>query len=80
MEYMIIIVLGALILMAWLVFGGEGDTEVPTNPPQPVPDFESMTKAELLEYAEENGIEVKKSWSKQRILLTIQDPDLFNTN
>lgn len=34
----------------------------------PKPDFASMTKTQLLEYAEANGVEVNSSMTKAQIL------------
>jgi len=76
MEMLIVICLVTIVLMLWLVLGGESDDEV-VPPSTPVPDFESMTKVQLIEYADANNIPIKKSWSKQRILLHVMDPTLF---
>jgi hypothetical protein len=77
MEMLIVICLVTITLMVWLIVGGESDDEV-VPPSTPVPDFESMTKVQLIEYADANNIPVKKSWSKQRILLNVMDPTLFS--
>jgi len=37
----------------------------------PLDIFSGMTKAQLLKYAEVEGIEVKKSWTKSKIVDTI---------
>lgn len=36
-------------------------------------DYSSKTKAQLLELAEENGVEVKKSWNKAKIIGVLED-------
>ena len=44
------------------------------NEPDPSPDFDSMTKAQLLAYAAENGIEgVSSSMLKADILAVIKE-------
>lgn len=39
----------------------------------PRPDFDSMTKAQLLDYANENGISVSSSLTKAEILNAIKN-------
>lgn len=48
---------------------GGGSTQ-PTTPSQP--DLTSLSKAELIETAERNGVMVRKSWSKSRISTEIE--------
>ena len=36
------------------------------------PDLEGMTKAELIEYAESIGVEVRESWTKAEIIAAIE--------
>lgn len=38
----------------------------------PTPDFDNMTKTQLLEYAEFNGIDVNSSMTKAEILSLIK--------
>lgn len=51
--------------------GGGGISPSP-EVPDLVSELNSMTKAELLESAELNGIVVRKSWSKSRISSEIE--------
>lgn len=37
-----------------------------------MPNFETMTKAQLVEYADANGIEVRASWTKAQIKEAIE--------
>lgn len=86
MEYFILALVATCVIVLWIVMDMDTDEDtgsVPVpqpEPVEPVPDFESMTKLELLEYAEENNILVKKSWNKQRILAKVMDPDAFGNS
>jgi len=40
--------------------------------PTPQPDLTNLSKAQLIETAEKNGVEVRKSWSKSRISTEIE--------
>ena len=37
-----------------------------------MPDLDTMTKAELIAYAEDQGIEVRESWTKAEIISAIR--------
>lgn len=64
----VIAIVGALV--AWF-FKNEKSEEVvepSRTPPERDVDLEAMTKAELIAYAESAGVEVKKSWTKGKIV------------
>lgn len=45
---------------------------VGATPIEKKPDFEAMTKKQLLEYAEKNGVEVSASMRKEDIIAKIE--------
>ena len=45
-----------------------------TPVPTVAPDFASMTKAELLHLAQNTGVKVFKSWTKERIVEALNAP------
>lgn len=68
----IIIVLAVLALMIYLILRDSSEeTPAPVEPKQPEIDLDQMTKAELLEVAEQYGVDVKKSWTKVKIMQAI---------
>ena len=70
MDVLIVIALvGAAVW--WLLSGKKEETPVVVEPVDPSETLAGKTKAELIEYAEQFNIEVKKSWTKDKILSTI---------
>ena len=55
----------------WLLRGEKKEETTPVEPTKPVVYLTDYTKAQLIEYAEQFDIEVKKSWTKEKILSTI---------
>lgn len=60
-----------LLLAALPVFEEEPEPTPEAEHPE-TPDYQSMTKAELLALAEERGIEVYESWTKAEIIAAIE--------
>ena len=71
---MIVVFLGI-----WWNIKGEAEWPNPMYPPEPddprepvkeieILDLNKMTKAQLLEYAESQGLDLPKSWTKAKIL------------
>ena len=50
----------------------EPESEPSEAPEQAETDLSAMTKAELLEYAQEHGVEVYESWTKAEIIAAIE--------
>ena len=53
----------------------DGTAEPAPSPrpvPSPRPDLTNLSKAELIETAESNGVVVRKSWNKSRISAEIE--------
>ena len=68
----IIIVLAVLALMVYLIVRDSGEeTPAPVREPEPEIDLDQMTKAELLDLAERVDADVKKSWTKAKIIQAI---------
>lgn len=78
MEYVLIGLL-VLVVAGWFVIKGQDDddsvvpdvVEPPVTTTYTIADLQSMTKNELLEVASANGIDVRPSWSKARIMAEI---------
>ena len=69
-----IVVLGLVgALFVWF-FKNEKKVEEPSTPEvvEEEKDLASMTKAELIEFAESVNIDVKVSWTKSKIITTIE--------
>lgn len=69
----IVIILAIVVAAIWWLRRGKTEAEVvaPVEPKQPEIDFDQMTKAELLEFAEAVDADVRKSWTKAKILEAI---------
>ena len=70
----IVIVLAIVVAAIWWFRQGKAEEKVTLEPVEPAPTsaLESMTKAELIEFAEKSGVEVKKSWTKAKIVQAIE--------
>ena len=70
----IVIVLVIIAAAVYWMRGGEKvevvKVEAPVAPP--APKLDELTKAELIEFAEKSGVEVKKSWTKAKIVQVIE--------
>jgi len=72
-----IVVLGLVSALFVWFFKNEKKVEEPSAPEQPEvvaveADLASMTKAELIEFADAASVDVKVSWTKSKIITTIE--------
>ena len=70
----IVIVLAIVVAAVWWLRQGKAEEKVTLEPVEPLPtfDLESMTKAELIDFAGKLGAVVKKSWTKAKIVEAIK--------
>ena len=69
----IVVIIAAVAVFAILWRIASNKDETPRTPPQPSPQprLESLTKAELVEVADDLGVEVRTSWTKAKIIQAI---------
>ena len=74
----IILILVGLVMFGLIYRSVSNKPEKPTRvgtaepAPSPRPDLTNLSKAELIETAESNGVVVRKSWNKSRISAEIE--------
>ena len=71
----IVIVLAIIAAFVWWFLADKKVEKVTLEPVEPVDpprDLSELTKAELLEVAEDSGVEVKKSWTKAKIVQVLE--------
>lgn len=68
----IVIVLAIVVAAIWWLRQGKVEEKVTLEPVEPPRDLSELTKAELLEVAEDSGVEVKKSWTKAKIVQVLE--------